>query len=152
MPSTCAAEIDVGDTDAAASASATDAPIIERSAGRAIISKLTIELTGLPGSPKIGVPLDRAEGERLGRLDGDLHPVHVGDPTEHGLHHVVVAHADPAARDDRVTASGGLAQRRLERVLVVADRAEVDDVAAGLVEHRGEHRPVALADLSGLQR
>ena len=31
-------------------------PIIRRSAGRANISKLTNELTGLPGNPKIGTP------------------------------------------------------------------------------------------------
>ena len=31
-------------------------PIIRRSAGRASISKLTSELTGLPGSPNTGTP------------------------------------------------------------------------------------------------
>ena len=78
-------------------------PIIRRSAGRASISKLTIELTGLPGRPKIGeVAVERAERKRLGRLDRDLHPGHVGDPSEHGLDDVVVAHPHAAARHDRV--------------------------------------------------
>ena len=46
--------------------------------------------------------VDRAEGERLGRLDRHLHPTHLGDPAEHGLDDVVVTHADPAAGDDGV--------------------------------------------------
>ncbi len=53
--------------------------------------------------------VEQPERERLGRLDRDLHPAHVGDPRQHRLHHVVVAHADAAAGDD------GVARRRRPR-------------------------------------
>ena len=57
-------------------------PIIWRSAGRASTSNDTSDDTGLPGRPNTGTTrvagAERAEGERLGRLDGDLHPLHVG--------------------------------------------------------------------------
>ncbi len=49
--------------------------------------------TGLPGSPNTGVGADQAEGERLGRADGHLHPVHVADPVQDHLDQVEVAHA-----------------------------------------------------------
>ena len=59
--------------------------------------------TGLPGSPNTGTPPHRAERERLGRLDGDLHPRHVAaDAVEDDLHVVEVAHAHAAAGEDGV--------------------------------------------------
>ena len=127
-------------------------PIIRRSAGRARSSKLTSDETGLPGSPKIGVPSSSAEGERLGRLDRDLQPVHVGDPAEDRLDHVVVAHAHAAAGDDGVVAGRGVAQHGLELGLVVGhDAAGVDDAAGG-GQQRRQHGRVALPDLARAQR
>ena len=114
-------------------------PIIRRSAGRASISKLTIELTGLPGRPKIRGAVDRAERERLGRLDRDLHPRHVGDAAEHGLDDVVVAHADATTRDDRVALDRSLTEHSFEAGLVVADGAHVVDVAARIAQQAGQH-------------
>ena len=43
-------------------------PIMRRSAGRASSSKLTSELTGLPGSPKTGVPSRRPKANGLAGL------------------------------------------------------------------------------------
>ncbi len=123
-----------------------------RSAGRANSSKLTIELTGLPGRPNTGTPaVEQTEGERLGRLDRDLHPAHVGDARQHGLDHVVVAHADPAAGDDGVTARRGVAEDGFQRGLVVADHAEVDRLGSGVGDETEQHRQVALADLAGAE-
>jgi hypothetical protein len=49
--------------------------------------------TGLPGRPNTGTgPVEQSERERLGRLDGDLHPAHLGDAAEHDLHVVEVPH------------------------------------------------------------
>ena len=125
---------------------------MRRSAGRASSSKLTSELTGLPGSPKIGVLVEPTERERLGRFDRDLHPGHVGDPTEHRLHDVVVAHRHSAARHDGITVGRCGTEHAFQLRLVVTHDPEVDNVAPGLGEQGGEHRLVALANLSDRQR
>ena len=131
-------------------------PIIRRSAGRASSSKLTSELTGLPGRPNTGTvvraAVEQAEGERLGRLDGDLHPLHVGDPPEHRLDDVVVAHAHAAARDDGVALGRGVAQHAPPAPPRRRGRPRSIDDAPGLGEQRREHRQVALADLPRPQR
>ena len=91
--------------------SSTEWPAIRRTAGRTKSSKLTMAETGLPGRPKTGVAgrLEEAEGERLGRPDGDLHPAH-GAPAplaQHGLDHVGIADADPAAGEHGVAPCTG---------------------------------------------
>ena len=67
-----------------------------------------------PGRRAVGPAGDGAEGQRLGRLDGDLHPPHVADPVEHDLHEVEVAHAHAAAGEQRV------ARRRRPRSMAAA--------------------------------
>ena len=148
-----AAQVDVGDRRRRSGGRVRWWPIIRRSAGRANSSKLTSELTGLPGRPNTGTRRRRREqpeGERLGRLDGHLHPPHVGDAAEHRLHDVVVAHADPAARDD------GVARRPRRRA------APPRSAASSSRDRRRDRRPshpasatqrraassVALADLA----
>ena len=115
-------------------------PIILRSAGRAKQLEADQRAHRVAGQPEHRHATvargEQPEGERLGRLDRDLHPAHVGDPRQHRLDHVVVAHADPAAGDDGVARCRRLAQHGLERRLVVADDAEVDGLAAGLGDQR----------------
>ncbi len=125
---------------------------MRRSAGRASSSKLTIDDTGLPGSPNTGVPssIPNANGF-AGLIAICIHRMSAM-LREHGLHHVVVAHADAAARDDGVALGGGLTEHCLQRRLVVGDDAEVDRGAAGLGDGADEHRLVALPDLAGPQR
>ena len=80
-------------------------PIIRRRAGGRTARRRPCDETGLPGSPNTGVPADHAEGQRLGRLDGHLPPVHLARmPVEHDLDVVEVAHAHPARGDDGVAA------------------------------------------------
>ena len=143
----------VGDRVAPSGGRATVWPTIRRSAGRASSSKLTSELTGLPGRPNTGTAGRRrgeqTERERLGRLDRDLHPAHVGDPRQHRLHDVVVAHADAAAGDDgvarrpRVGAAPPRARpRRRGRCRGRRPRSRRRATSAE------QHRAVALADLA----
>ena len=84
-------------------------PIILRNAGRANSSKLTRDETGIAGQPEHRrAASERAERERLGRLDRDLRPREPaagplrGEPFEHDLHVVEVAHRHRAARQERV--------------------------------------------------
>ena len=106
-------------------------PIISRSAGRASNSKLTYELTGIAGQAEHRhdasvVGLQQPERERLRRLDGDLHPLHVAEPVEHHLDEVEVAHAHAAAREQRIARRHPSLHRFCDHALVVSGHAEVD--------------------------
>ena len=107
---------------------------------------------GVAGEAEHRGAVEHPEREGLRRFDRDLHPSHVGDVREDGLHHVVVAHADAAARDDGVALGGSLTEHCLQRRLIVGHDAEVDRGAAGLSDGADEHRLVALPDLAGPQR
>ena len=104
------------------------------------------------GQPEDGHAVEHPEGQRLGRADGDLPPVHLGDAAEHHLDDVVVAHRHPAAGHHGVAGGGGLLEALGDDRLVVDADAEVDDLAAGLGHQRHEHRPVGVADLADRER
>ena len=99
--------------------------------GRASSSKDTKRRHRVAGQPEDRGAVEQAERERLGRADGDLHPVHRRDAAEHRLHHVGLAHAHAAARHEHVAAGRALAQAGLEHGLVVGHPAEVDRLGAG---------------------
>ena len=90
-----------------------------------------------------------AEGKWLRRLDRHLHPVHLGNFRQHGLHHVVVTHAHATARHEGIHVTGGLGEHPLEFGFIIRNDAEVHHVAARCTNDRVQHRQVALANLSG---
>ena len=95
---------------------------------------------------------EQTERERLGRLDGYLHPLHVGNARQHRLDHVVVAHADAAAGDDCIAARRSAVEHFLQHRLVVAHDSEVDGLATRVAHCSQQHGAVALANLARLQR
>ena len=95
---------------------------------------------------------EQTECKRLSGLNRDLHPAHIGDARQHGLHDVVVAHADTATGDDRVARIGRVPKYCFECLFVVAHDAEVDRYRSGLGDHADEHRLVALANLAQRKR
>jgi hypothetical protein len=96
-------------------------------------------------------PVDETERQRLGRLDGHLHPAHVADAIQHGLDIVVVAHADTAAGEHRVALPHRGTHGGLDGGLVVGDHPEVDDLVAVALGECDQRVPVGVADLAGRQ-
>ena len=91
---------------------------------------------------------DDPEGQGLGRPDRHLPPLHGAQPVEHHLDVVEVAHAHAAARHQRVARGQAPLEHGRDGRFVVGDDAEVDRVAARLLRHRDERRPVGVADLA----
>ncbi len=125
---------------------------MRRSAGRAKSSKLTCELTGFPGSPNSGTPAQQPERERFRRLDRDLPPLQDTEPVEDSLDDVEVADGDAAAGDHRVAGGQRVFHCAFDVRLVVARDAEVHRVGTGGFEHREQHRPVRVTDLTRRER
>jgi hypothetical protein len=100
------------------------------------------------GKAKHWSAVEQPERERLRRFDGDLHPTHVGDARQHRFHDIEVAHTHTTAGDDGVESPGSVTQDVGERGFVVANNAEVNDLATGLSDEPGDHTRVAFADLA----
>ncbi len=144
-----AVERDIGDGDDAGARQATMAHQPPKRRPREQL-EADERADGIARQPEDRGALETPEGEWLGRFDRDLHPGHVGDPAEHRLDHVVVAHRHATARHDRVAVDRRRAQHPLELDLVVADHTEIDHLTSALGQQRGQHRLVALADLTEL--
>ena len=129
-------------------------PIIWRRAGRANSSNDTIDDTGLPGRPNTGLPADHAEGQRLGRLDRHLPPVHAPDA---GRARPSRSRSRPRSPRREVTSASHVGQPRPRarrgwrpRRRRAVPRSTGSQPASA---HQGQQRgPVGVADLARPQR
>ena len=95
---------------------------------------------------------DPAEGKRLGRADGHLHPVHGADPVQDHLDQVEVAHAHAAAGQHGVAAGRALREAPFDLGLVVGCDAEVHGREPVPAQQGHQGAPVGVADLAREQR
>jgi hypothetical protein len=100
----------------------------------------------------VAVRGDAAEGQRAARAHADLPEGDVAQARHDLLGVVGRADRDAARGDDGVGVLAGLAQRRFQRLRVVAHHAHVDDVAAQALQHAVDGVAVAVVDAALIQR
>ena len=116
-------------------------------AGRANCSKATAAATGLPGKPSTGVSPSQPKASGLPGLMRTSQRSIAAFRLQHLLDQVVVADGDAAGGEQEVETLR-LRQAAAQLLLAIAGRAQGDRLAAKAADHGGDHRPVAVADLS----